>query len=93
MTDALVCNNRGDFYDTVTHLARSRRKDPNYGHTSVDLPKPLLLKVRSVCALNELTFAEAVETGLALWLESMNEEVPEWEPPVEGEDKRRRAEE
>ena len=72
-------------------VARSRRKDPNYGHTSVDLPKPLLLKVRSVCALNELTFAEAVEKGLSLWLEDMGEEVPEWEPPVEGEDRRRKV--
>lgn len=71
-------------------VARSRRKDPNYGHTSVDLPKPLLLKVRSVCALNEMTFAEAVEGGLALWLESLGEEVPAWEPPAEGEDGRRK---
>lgn len=64
-------------------LARSRRKDPNYIQVSVDLPKVLALKLKSVCVMNEVSQSEAVEEAVIAWLQSKGEQVPAYEPPAE----------
>lgn len=66
-------------------LARSRRKDPNYIQVSVDLPKPLALKLKAVCVMNELSQSEAVEEAVVAWLKSRGEGVPDYEPPAESD--------
>jgi len=73
-------------------LARSRRKDPNYMQACGDLPKPLALKLKSVCAMRELSQSEALEQAVIMWLKNLGEDVPEFEPPSEFEDGRRKAE-
>ncbi|MEM0978808.1 MAG: hypothetical protein AAGH78_00905 [Cyanobacteria bacterium P01_H01_bin.58] len=73
-------------------LAKSRRRDPNYMQACGDLPKPLALKLKAVCVLRELSQSEALEAAVIMWLESLGEEVPEFEPPADFEDKRRKAE-
>lgn len=72
-------------------VARSRRKDPNYIQTSVDLHKALLAKLKSVCVLQGMSLAEALEAGAIKWLESLDEEVPDFDPPAEFEDGRRKS--
>lgn len=73
-------------------LAKSRRRDPNYMQACGDLPKPLALKLKSVCVMREISQSEALEAAVIMWLGSLGEEVPEFEPPAEFEDGRRKAE-
>ena len=72
-------------------LAKSRRRDPNYMQACGDLPKPLALKLKAVCVLRELSQSEALEAAVFMWLESLGEEVPDFEPPADFDDKRRNA--
>lgn len=75
-----------------THeLAKSRRRDPNYMQACGDLPKQLALKLKAVCVMREISQSEALESAVIMWLESLGEEVPEFEPPAEFEDGRRKS--
>ncbi|MEM9091635.1 MAG: hypothetical protein AAGC93_23215 [Cyanobacteria bacterium P01_F01_bin.53] len=76
---------------STKELAKSRRRDPNYMQACGDLPKPLALKLKSVCVMRELSQSEALEAAVVMWLESLGEDVPEFEPPGEFDDKRRRG--
>ncbi|MEA5464610.1 hypothetical protein [Leptothoe sp. PORK10 BA2] len=38
-----------------------------------------------------MSLAEALEAGAVKWLESLGEDVPEFEPPAEFEDGRRKS--
>lgn len=73
-------------------LAKSRRRDPNYMQACGDLPKPLALKLKAVCVMRELSQSEALEAAVIMWLESIGEEIPDFEPPADFEDGRRKAE-
>ena len=76
---------------STNDLAKSRRKDPNYMQACGDLPKPLALKLRAVCVMREMSQSEALEAAVILWLQSLGEEIPDFEPPAEFEDGRRKS--
>ncbi|MEL7494371.1 MAG: hypothetical protein AAGJ95_10470 [Cyanobacteria bacterium J06554_11] len=42
--------------------------------------------------MRELSQSEALEAAVIMWLESIGEEIPDFEPPADFEDGRRKAE-
>ncbi|MFG6097353.1 hypothetical protein SPB21_18960 [Leptothoe sp. ISB3NOV94-8A] len=71
-------------------VARSRRRDPDYIQNSIELHKILVAKIKGVCVMRELNMSEAVEEALISWLKSIDEDVPDFPPPKDFEDGRRK---
>ncbi len=46
----------------------SKRQDPNYAQVYGDVKKNVLLKFKSLCALEEISLGEALEEAMELWI-------------------------
>lgn len=51
-------------------ITTNKRLDPNYSKITADIDKQTAAKTRAICAFTEISFSEAVEEALKLWIEA-----------------------
>lgn len=67
-----------DAFQMVDEMAASKRKDPDYQQVSGYIPKPLALKFKGFCTMEELEISEVLAELIGKWVaERENQRLPE----------------
>ena len=59
----------------IDPMAASKRKDPDYQQISGYIPKPLALKFKGFCTMQELEISEVLATLIESWVKDQESKV------------------